>query len=220
MRAFPRHPVAVSLAAAVVILAAVAAPVSAAAPTASLSASPTSSPIMVAAGGTTTVTVTNTDRRASSSPLVVTLARSPSTAPFAIVDDRCAGVALRPGQSCTVEVGYDGPPPTSDHDAKLTVTSGRPLKASVTRILEVGVTFADACAARGGTASVGGTITVLGATFAVGDRCDWGTILATTVYNTTFEAISPECSDLGYAGTLGYPVTGETGTTAIGCVVD
>jgi hypothetical protein len=127
-------------------------------------------------------------------------------------------VTLRPGESCGVEVGYTGAAPTSDHTAALTVSSGRPLKASVTRILEVGVTFADVCVARGGSSGHGGTITVFGSPFTVGDRCDWDSNLATAVYNATFEALSPECFDLGYSGTVGYPVTAETGKTAIGCV--
>ena len=127
---------------------------------------------------------------------------------------------LRPGESCTVEVGYSGPPPTADHTAALTVTSGKPLKASVTRVLEVGVTFADVCVARGGLAGYGGTMTVIGAAFPVGDRCDWDANLATAVYNAAFEALVGECFDLGYQGMVGYPTTGETGKTGIGCVAD
>lgn len=218
MRALHQHPVVVAASTAIMILAAVAGPVQAA-PAAWLTASGTTSPISLAAGGTATVTITNTDRRASSSPLTVTLARSPSSAPFAIVSDLCGGVTLRPGDSCSVAVAYTGAPPTSDHSAALTVSSGKPLKGSVTRILEVGVTFADVCVARGGSAGHGGTITVFGSPFTVGDRCDWDSNLATSVYNATFEALSPECFDLGYTGTVGYPVTAETGKTAIGCVV-
>jgi hypothetical protein len=219
MRAFRRHPGVVAATTALVILAAVAGPVQAG-PASWLTASPTSSPIAVAPGGSVTVTVTNTDRRTSSSALGVTLARNPSSAPFVIVSDLCTGLILRPGASCTVQVGYDGPFPSSDHTASLTVSSGKPLKASVTRVLEVGVHFADVCVARGGSAAHGGTITVLGSSFVVGDRCDWDSNLATAVYNAAFEALSPECFDLGYHGTVGYPVTGETGRTAIGCVVD
>lgn len=218
MRTFRQHPV-VAVTTALVILAALAGPVQAG-PAPWLTASPTSSPISLAAGGSVTVTITNTDRRASSSALAVTLARSPSTAPFDIVRDLCAGVILRPGGSCTVEVGYTGSQPTTDHSAALTVSSGKPLKASVTRVLEVGVTFADVCRARGGSAGYGGTITVFGASFTVGDRCDWDSNLATAVYNAAFEALDDECFDLGYQGVVGYPVTGETGRTAIGCVVD
>lgn len=218
MRAFHRHPRVIAITTVLVVAAAVAGPVQAGVPP-SLTASPTTSPIALAAGGSVTVTVTNTDRRASSSALAVTLARSPSSAPFAIVADGCAGVTLRPGGSCTVEVGYLGPPPTADQTAKLTVASGRPLKASVTRVIEVGVTFADVCVARGGIAGHGGTITVLGASFAVGDRCDWASNLVTAVYNAAFEALADECFDLDH-GTVGYPVTSETGKTAVGCVVD
>ena len=218
MRAFRRHPIVVAVTTALVVLAAVAGPVQAG-PASWLTASPTSSPIALAAGGSVTVTITNTDRRASSSALTVTLARSPSSAPFAIVNDLCAGMILRPGGSCTVEVGYLGAPPTTDHTAALTVASGKPPKASVTRVLEVGVTFADVCVARGGLAGHGGTITVLGALFTVGDRCDWDSNLVTAVYNAAFEALDDECFDLGYQGMVGYPVTGETGRTAIGCVV-
>ena len=94
------------------------------------------------------------------------------------------------------------------------------MKASVTRFIEVGVTFADVCAARGGLAGHGGTITVLGITRTVGDRCDWASTLATAVYNAAFDALADECFDLGGPGTLGYTVTGETGRPAIGCVVD
>ncbi|MEX2185003.1 MAG: hypothetical protein WEC14_11200 [Chloroflexota bacterium] len=217
MRAGRRDPVVIAVTAALV-LAAVAGPVRAgAAPW--LTATPVSSPIALTAGGSATVTVTNTDRRASSNALTVTLATKPSSAPFEIVGDGCTGMVLGPGASCTVEVGYQGPPPTADQTAALTVASAKPRKASVTRTLEVGVTFADVCVARGGSASVGGTITVLGSTFAVGDRCDWNENLATAFYNATFEALSPECFDLGYSGTVGYPVTAETGRTAIGCVV-
>ena len=219
MRAFRQHPVVVAATSALVVLAAVAGPVQAG-PASWLTASPTSSPIFLAAGGAVTVTVTNTDRRTSSSALAVTLTRSPSSAPFEIVSDLCAGVILRPGGSCTVQVGYSGPPPTSDHTAALTVSSGRPLKASVTRVIEVGVTFADVCIARGGLAGNGGTITVLGSPFTVGNRCDWGSSLAIPVYNAAFEALSPECFDLSSQGTIGYTVTGETGRPAIGCVVD
>jgi hypothetical protein len=218
MRAIHRHPRVIAVATALVVCAAVAGPVQAGPPP-SLTASPTSSPIALAAGGSVTVTVTNTDRRAPSSALAVTLARSPSSAPFAIVSDQCAGVILWPGGSCTIVVGYLGPPPTTDHVAKLTVVSGRPLKASVTRIIEVGVTFADVCVGRGGLAGHGGTITVLGASFTVGDRCDWASNLVTAVYNAAFEALADECFDLDY-GTVGYPVTSETGKTAVGCVVD
>ena len=165
------------------------------------------------------MTITNSDRRASSSALVVTLAVRPADAPFAILNDRCAGLILRPGGSCTVEVGYLGARPTTDHSAALTVASGKPMKASVTRILEVGVTFAEVCAARGGAAGHGGTITVLGTVlFTVDDRCDWDSNLATTVYNAAFDALAGECFDLSHS-TVGYPVTGETGKTAIGCVV-
>lgn len=217
MRALRQRPV-VAVTTALIVLAAVAGPVQAG-PAPWLTASPTSSPISLAAGTSVTVTITNTDRRTSSSALAVTLASRPSSAPFAIVSDLCAGVTLRPGGSCTVEVGYFGPSPTTDHTAALTVASGRPLKASVTRVLEVGVTFADVCADRGGLAGYGGTITVLGSRFTVGDRCDWDSNLATAVYNAAFEALSPECFDLGYQGTVGYTVTGETGKTAIGCVV-
>lgn len=149
----------------------------------------------------------------------MTLARSPSSAPFTIGIDGCSGAILRPGEYCTIEVGYAGPQPTSDHTARLTVSSGKPLKASVSRVLEVGVTFAEVCVAHAGTAGYGGTITVLGATHAVGDRCDWASSLATAVYNAAFEALSPECFDLGYEGTLGYTETGETGKPAIGCVI-
>ena len=218
MRAFRRHPIVAAVTTALVAVAAVAGPVQAgAAPW--LTATPTSSRITLAAGGSVTVTVTNTDRRASSSALTVTLARSPSSAPFSIVSDRCAGVIVRPGGSCTVEVGYVGPPPTADQTAALTVASGKPMKASVTRVIEVGVTFADVCVARGGLAGHGGTITVIGALFTVGDRCDWDSNLATAVYNAAFEALDDECFDLGYHGMVGYPVTSETGRTAIGCVV-
>jgi hypothetical protein len=218
MRAF-RHPGVVAVTSALLLAAASAIPVQAG-PSPWLTASPTSSPIAVAAGGSATVTITNPDRRTSSSPLVVTLARNPSSAPFVIVSDLCAGVVLRPGASCTVEVGYDGPLPSSDHSASLTVSSGKPLKASVTRVLEVGVTFAHVCVDRGGSAGNGGTITVMGASFTVADRCDWDSNLATAIYNAAFEALSPECFDIGYSGTVGYPVTGETGRTAIGCVAD
>ena len=218
MRAFHRHPRVIAVTTALVVAAAVAGPVQAGVPP-SLTASPTTSPIALAAGGSVTVTVTNTDRRASSSALAVTLARSPSSAPFAIVTDGCAGVTLPPGGSCAVEVGYLGPSPTADQTAKLTVASGRPLRASVTRVIEVGVTFADVCVARGGIAGHGGTITVLGASFAVGDRCDWASNLVTAVYNAAFEALADECFDLDH-GTVGYPVTSETGKTAVGCVVD
>ena len=216
MRAL-RQRSAVAVTTALVVLAAVAGPVQAG-PAPWLTASPTSSPIPVAAGGSATVTVTNTDRRVSSSALAVTL--SPSSAPFDIVNDQCAGVILRPGASCTVEVAYPGPSPVADHRTALTVTSGKPAKASVTRVFEVGVTFADVCVARGGSAGHGGTITVIGALFTVGDRCDWESNLATAVYNAAFEALSPECFDLGYGGMVGYPVTSPTGLTAIGCVVD
>lgn len=216
MRAPRQHPVVVAVATALVLVAAVAAPVQAG-PT-WLSASPTTSSIP--AGGSVTITITNTDRRSSSSPLTVTLASRPASAPFAILDDQCAGATLRPGTSCTVEVGYSGPTPTADHVAALTVTSGKPRKASVTSFVEVGVTFADVCLARGGSAGYGGTITVLGATFPVAERCDWGSVLATAVYNAAFEALVDECFDLGPGGMVGYPVTSETGTTAIGCVLD
>ena len=219
MRAVRQHPVVVAVSTALVVLAAVAGPVQAG-PAPWLSASPTSSPISLAAGGSVTVTITNTDRRASSSALAVTLATRPASAPFVIVSDLCAGVILRPGDPCTVEVGYLGPAPTTDHTAALTVTSGKPLKASVTRVLEVGVTFADVCLARGGLAGHGGTITLLGLLVTVGDRCDWDSILANPVYNAAFDALDDECFDLGYHGVVGYPTTGETGKTAIGCVVD
>ena len=217
MRAL-RQRSAVAVTTALVVLAAVAGPVHAAgAPW--LTATPTTSPIPVAAGGSAKVTVTNTDRRLSSSALAVTL--SPSSAPFTITSNNtCTGAILRPGASCTVEVAYLGPPPTADQKAALTVTSGKPAKASVTRVFEVGVTFADVCVARGGSAGYGGTITVIGALFTVGDRCDWESNLATAVYNAAFEALSPECFDLGYGGMVGYPVTSPTGLTAIGCVVD
>jgi hypothetical protein len=165
------------------------------------------------------VTITNTDRRTTSSALTVTLARSPASAPFAIISDGCAGTALRPGAWCTVEVGHSGPQPTIDHNAKLTVSSGKPAKASVAVIFEVGVSFADVCASRGGVAGFGGFITLLGATFAVAERCDWTTSLPTTDYNAAFEALAPECRDLDH-GTVGYTVTGELGLPAIGCVAD
>lgn len=219
MRAFSRHRVGVAVTTTLVVLAAVAGPVQAG-PAPSLTASPTASPITFSAGGSVTVTISNTDRRASSSPLAVTITRNPTSAPFTIVSDRCAGVVLRPGASCTVEVGYDGPLPTSDHAARLTVSSGKPLKATVTRVLEVGVTFADVCVAQGGSAGHGGTITVIEYAVTVGDRCDWDANLATAVYNAAFEALSPECFDQGYRGMVGYPVTAETGRTAIGCVAD
>lgn len=221
MRAL-RQRSAVAVTTALVVLAAVAGPVQAA-PTPWLAASPTSSPIALAAGASVTVTVTNTNARASSSALAVTLAVNPSNAPFAITSgNTCAGTVLPPGGSCTVEVRYDGPAPLADHRAALTVTSGKGLKGSVTRVIEVGVTFADVCVARGGSASNAGetTMTVIGATFTVGHRCDWGSVLATAVYNAAFEALSPECFDLGYGGMVGYPVTSETGRTAVGCVVD
>ena len=218
MRVFRRH-LAVAVTTAILVLATVAGPVQAG-PASWLTASPTSSPIALAAGGSVPITITNTDRRASSSALAVTLARNPSSAPFAIVSDACSGVTLRPGESCTVEVGYSGPPPTTDHTARLTVASGKPLRASVTRVIEAGVTFADVCAARGGSASQGGTVTVLGSAFTVGDRCDWDSILATAVYNAAFETLDDECFDLGYHGMVGYPVTAETGLTAVGCVVN
>lgn len=217
MRTVRRHP-GVAVASALIVLAGVAGPVQAG-PSPWLTATPASSPIAFAAGGTATVTITNVDRRISSSPLSVTLTSRPSTAPFGIVNDTCAGVILRPGTTCTVTVGYDGAPPAADQTAALTVSSGKPSKATVTRVLEVGVTFADVCVARNGTVGYGGTITVLGSTFTAGDRCDWDTNLATTVYNATFEALSPECFDLGYSGMVGYPVTSETGKTAIACVV-
>jgi len=218
MRAFLRNPVVAAVTTALVAVVAVAGAVQAG-PAPWLTATPTSSRITLAPGGSVTVTVTNTDRRASSSALTVTLARNPSSAPFAIVSDLCTGVIVRPGRSCTVEVGYVGPPPTTDHTAALTVASGKPMKASVTRVIEVGVTFADVCAARGGLAGHGGTITVIGALFMVGDRCDWDSNLATAAYNAAFEALDDECFDLGYNGMVGYPVTAETGRTAIGCVV-
>ena len=216
MRTVRRQPGAAATAA-LIVLAAVAAPVQAA-PAPWLTASPSTSPIAFAAGSSATVTVTNTDRRHSSSPLTVTLTAKPAAAPFFVASNGCAGMILRPGTSCTVTVGYDGPSPAADQTAALTVSSGKPSKASVTRIFEVGVTFTDVCVARGGTPGHGGTITVLGSTFSVGDRCDWSTNLVTAVYNATFEALSPECFDLGYPGMIGYPVTAETGRTAVGCV--
>ena len=54
--------------------------------------------------------------------------------------------------------------------------------------------------------------------FAVAERCDWASALATAVYNPAFEALSAECFDLSDKGTVGYTVTGETGLPAIGCV--
>ena len=54
--------------------------------------------------------------------------------------------------------------------------------------------------------------------FAVAERCDWASALATAVYNAAFEALSPECFDLSDKGTVGYTMTGETGLPAIGCV--
>ena len=219
MRASRRYRAAVAVTTALV-LAAAAGPVGAAAPTGWLSASPTASPIALAAGGSVTVTITNTDRRTSSTALTVSLATNPSDAPFAIANDGCAGRVLRPGDSCTVDVRYSGIKPSSDHAARLTVSSGKPAKASVVRIIEVGVSFEDVCIARGGTPSQGGTITLLNATFAVDDRCDWGSVLANAVYNATFEALSPECFDLGNGGMIGYPVNSETGKTAMGCVAD
>ena len=42
----------------------------------------------------------------------------------------------------------------------------------------------------------------------------------TAVYNATFQALSTECFDLGASGMIGYPVTAETGGTAMGCVAD
>lgn len=218
MRATRRHPV-VAVTMAIVVVAAAAGAVRAG-PVAALTASPASSPIALVAGATVTVTITNADRRTTSTALAVTLVRKPSTAPFVIVADRCAGATLRPGGSCEVEVGYAGPRPTADQTAALTVSSGKPLKASVTRVIEVGVTFADVCVAHDGSAGQGGTITVLGNTFRVGDRCDWDSTLTTAVYNAAFEALVDECFDLGYQGMVGYPVTGETGRTAIGCAVD
>lgn len=217
MRASRQHPVVVAVTTALILLTAVAVPVHAG-PASWLTTSPTTSPIPLVAGSSVEITITNTDRRSSSSALAVTMANRPASASFAIVADRCAGVILPPGDSCTVEVGYFGPTPTSDHVAALTVTSGKPRKASVTSIIEVGVTFADVCVARGGSAGYGGTITVLGASFPVGDRCDWGSNLVTAVYNAAFEALDDECFDLGYGGMIGYPTTAETGRTAVGCV--
>ena len=80
------------------------------------------------------------------------------------------------------------------------------------------MTFADVCVARGGLAGQGGTITVLGHSSNVGQRCDWNSTLATAPYNAAFEALSDECFDLSDQGTVGYTVTGETGRPAIGCV--
>ena len=213
----------VGIAATALIVAAVAGPVQArpaspAAPASSLTASPTTSPIALAAGGSVTVTVTNTDRRTSTSALTVTLASNPSSAPFATVDN-CAGVVLPPGGSCTVVVKHLGPTPTIDQTAALTVASGKPLKASVTRVIEVGPAFADVCVARGGLAGQGGTIDFLGLSVSVGQRCDWNSTLATVPYNAAFEALADECRDLG-RGTIGYPVTGVAEWTAIGCVAD
>ena len=112
-----------------------------------------------------------------------------------------------------------GPTPTIDQTAALTVASGKPLKASVTRVIEVGVTFADVCVARGGLAGQGGTIDFLGLSVSVAQRCDWTSTLATAPYNAAFEALADECRDLG-RGTIGYTVTGVAGRTAIGCVAD
>lgn len=64
------------------------------------------------------------------------------------------------------------------------------------------------CVAHGGTAGYGGTITVFQSPFPVGDRCDWDSNLATVVYNAAFDALSPECFDLGHQGTVGFTVTG------------
>jgi hypothetical protein len=221
MRVVRRGSVVVAVTAALV-LAAVAGPVQAGGAS-WLTATPVSSPIALMAGESRTVTVTNTDRRASSSALTVTLAAKPSSAPFKVANDTCTGTVMAPGASCFVEVTFEGPAPTAaDQTAALTVASAKPRKASVTRILEVGVTFDDVCLARGGTPGDGDmitTITLLGATFAVAERCDWATVLETAVYNAAFEALSPECFDLGYSGMVGYTVTLETGKTAVGCVV-
>ena len=141
---------------ALIVVAALAGPVQAG-PAAWLT-SPTPSRTVIAAGGSVSITITNTDRRTASSALSVTLAKNPSSAPFAIVSNLCAGVALPPGGSCTVDVAYLGPTPNADHTAALTVASGKPMKASVTRFIEVGVTFADVCVAHGGLAGYGGTI--------------------------------------------------------------
>src|SRR5690349_12621837 len=217
MRTVRPHRVIVAGAAALLV-AGFAGPVHAAGAATWLTASPTASKIQLAAGGSVVVTVTNTDRRATSAPLTVTLGRNPATAPFSIVANSCAGVALRPQGSCAVEVAYQGPAPTSDHAASLTVSSGKPMKASVTRILEVGVGFADVCVVRGGIAGYGGSVTILGATFAVAERCDWADPLAVAVYNANFEALSPECFDLSDNGTVGYTVNSQTGRPTIACV--
>ena len=169
MRVVRRGSVVVAVTAALV-LAAVAGPVQAGGAS-WLTATPVSSPIALMAGESRTVTVTNTDRRASSSALTVTLAAKPSSAPFKVANDTCTGTVLAPGASCFVEVTFEGPAPTAaDQTAALTVASAKPRKASVTRILEVGVTFDDVCLARGGTPGDGDmitTITLLGATFAM-----------------------------------------------------
>jgi hypothetical protein len=219
MQASRSHRLAVGVATALLAVTVVAGPVQAG-PAPWLTATPTASLIPLEPGSTVTVTVTNTDRRTASSALTVTLARNPTAAPFSIGADTCSGLILAPGRSCTIEVRYDGPLPGQDHRAALTVSSGKPAKASVTRTFEVGVSFGQVCQLRGGVAGHGGSITVIGATFQVGDRCDWAAILPTAEYNATFEALSGECFDLGYGGMIGYPTTSETGRTAIGCVVD
>jgi hypothetical protein len=104
--------------------------------TASPSSSPTGSPgpfelvAGTSAQSSQKVTFTNTGG-ASTSALVVSLAKSPSSAAFVITQNLCAGVALGPKKTCTVTISLPGSAPSSPETATLTVMSKKPLASAM-----------------------------------------------------------------------------------------
>ena len=88
-----------------------------------LSCSSSSSPCVLAPGGAAqTVTFANLNGR-STTALTVALARSPSTAAFAIVSNSCSGVALGPRKTCQVSVEYTQAAPAQAQTATVTVAT-------------------------------------------------------------------------------------------------
>ncbi|MEO6714437.1 MAG: hypothetical protein ABIM89_13535 [Mycobacteriales bacterium] len=162
-----------------------------------LSSNPTSTsagPIVLTAGSSRTISVSNADNSKSSSALVVTLTKNPSSADFAVTADGCSGVSLGPKKSCSVTVSYTGATPSAVETAQVIVSSKKPRATSTSYFSAApGIVAMSRTADGGGYWLVGSD----GSVFGFGNASFHGSLAGATLAHPIV-AMSPTADGGGY----------------------